>query len=211
MAAVKSKAGEIAAEVKDATGELVDSAVGAIKETTAALQEKTEALGVTWNKEGAMAVLSQLMSGVESVRDAGVNVAASTWQTHGPLITEKASLARSKVAELYSTHAPVLQQKLLSTYQQQVLSRMQPVFNTMSTKYEQSIRPVALAQKEKASALWQAHGGPVRTFYSERALPLYRTRLQPFYSQQLKPWVLHSFLPAVWETILALKDRLMVR
>jgi len=201
MAAVKSKAGAIAAEVKDATGELVESAMASLSETTAALQEKTEALGVTLNKEGAMAVLTQLMTGVETARDAGVDVAAGQWKTHGPFISKQAGIARAKGTELYTTHAPVVQQKAIAVWQEQVLPRVQPAITAVNDKYQQSVKPVIVAQTEKAQSLWQAHGGPVRTFWT--------TKAQPFYTNQLKPFVLHSFLPAVWETIIALKDRIV--
>lgn len=195
-----AKQGDVEA-VKDAASEIVDTLKVQAAEVTHALQAKVEQVGLTWDRKGAWGALEQSMTGVERVRDVGIGYAAQHWKTHGPFITEKAKIATNKGSELYATHAPVLRAKINDTYQTQVLPRVQPKMQAIQQQYDTKIRPVAIAQASKLQQLWQQHGGPVRSFYTDRLLP--------FYQNTLRPFVLHSFLPALYETLIALKDRAM--
>jgi len=206
--AVKAKAGEIATEIKEDGAEIVEQLREQAAEVAAVLEQKVEAIGLTWDRRGTMGVLEQAMSAVEQLRDYGVDLASAGWEQHGPMIKSKTAVARSKGVELYNTHAPVVRQKVVDFHNKTVLPKLQPVINKANQTYAQ-MKPVATAQIDKAQALWQQHGGPVRNFYTNRALPFYQNRALPFYQEQAKPFFLHSFLPAVYETLLALKDRLV--
>jgi hypothetical protein len=196
---VQAKAGEMAAELKETGTEIIDTLTEKANEVAAVLEEKAETIGIAWDRKGAMGLLEQAMSGVEQLRDWVVDFSLAQWEQHGPFITEKTKVARTKGVALYNQHAPVVKQK--------AMTKIQPAINAVNEKINTKIRPVLHEQSDKAQALWLKHGGPVRKFYNGTLLPLWVNTLRPFWGEQAKPFLLHSFLPALYETLVALKDR----
>jgi hypothetical protein len=206
---VKAAAGEIVGVLKEDSSDLVAAVKEEVLELADSIQAKSAELGLVLDKQGVMGLLERLVFRFERLRDAGMNVAAKRWQQHGPLVMEKTQLVQAKGAQLYSTHAPVMRQKVIDTWSTQVVPRAQPLVDGVRNKYENSVRPFAMSKVGKVQQLWQQHGGPVRSFYASKALPLYEQRLRPMWEDQIQPFVLHSFIPAVIETLISLKDRLV--
>lgn len=206
---IKEAATEVLGVMSEAGTGLIGNVKSELVELRDVMQHKSEAMGVAWNKEGLLGVLEKIVGHFEVVREAVVEQSDVAWQQHGPLIRQKSSLAYNKSAELYSTHAPVIKQKALDTYTTTIRPKLQPTVDKLTTQYNETLLPFASAKKEQAFGLWEKHGAPVRSFYASKWQPLYHNTLLPMYTDKIRPFVRDCFLPAVWETLLALKDRVM--
>lgn len=194
-------AGDIVDVIRADAGELLATLTHSVADLSAKAAEQSEALGFKLDRRNAKKLLDSTMSQWESAREVGVAQAAQQWEAHGPLVKAKGAVLRQKGAELYATHAPVVKAKLMQTYQSQVQPRLQPAIDKSSELYNERVVPFVLARKEQAQQLWLQHGGAARSFYTNTWTPLYQDKIRPF--------VRDCLLPAVVETLIALKDRMI--
>jgi hypothetical protein len=204
LAAVKEKGAEIAQIIREDTHDIVAASVTSIRdsalELSGSLQARSAELGIAINKRGVIGVLDTVVARFEALRDVLAQVLGDQWAQHGPFIKVKTRIAANKAVQLYDTHVPVLKQKASEVYNTKVLPRVQPHLTKVSEKYNQSVRPFVLAKVERVQGLWTQHGGPVRSAYTNQALPLYNEKIRPF--------VLHFLIPAVLEMFIELKNRI---
>ena len=193
----QEKASEIASVLQ---ADIVNTAT----EIAHVVQSKSQELvGVSLenlNPSSMVHLLDTIIARFESLRDSSANTASSQWKTHGPWITRQSSKATLKAKQLYQTHAPVVQSKIVDTYSRTVKPKIDPQVAKVRSLYTEKLSPFVNGQIERVHGVWVERGGPVRTMYHER--------LAPFYLDTLRPFVVHSLWPAVVETALDLFHRL---
>lgn len=204
--AVKSgDAEQIKAKGAEILGTVKEDAVALASNVKESLVEKQQEVKLAFDKEGIMGVLDMIVAKFEVVRDVVVNVLGGQWEQHGPMIKKQSAQLTDKSIKLYQTHGPVIKQKAVDTYTTQIAPRIQPAVQFAST------------QTAKVNQLWIEKGGPVRSFTNEKVLPFYRTQFMPFvnnkalplWQNKIDPFLRHALLPAVYETIVSIKDRLV--
>lgn len=198
--AAKGAAAEIAGVVQKDAADLVHTIQAQALELTDQLQAKSAELGVVWDKKGVAGMLDRTIDWVEQAREFGMSFASDRWQEHGPMIKSHAATLQGKAGQ----YAPVAKERALGVWQSSVQPKLAPVMS----QYDSKLKPFVLSKADQVNTLWIEKGGPVRSFYLQRAQPFLNTQLKPFVTRAVIPWLVDSFLPAVYETLIALKDRI---
>jgi len=173
--------------------QLVHTIVERTEEVKHAIEDKTAKIGLTWDERGIGGLFAAFIREFEVARDASVEYLSRQWIKHGPVIKKNGSKWANNAKQAYMSKAPIVKERVRGA----IVPRVQPLVQ----KVDGSVRPFVRRQSERVQQLWVRHGGPVRN--------LWLNRIEPMWSTRIEPWIMHSFLPAVRETIVVVWHMIM--